>query len=378
MPAASVCYNLSCAAKARASRFIKKVLIYRALFIFSGKGGSMYTKESFCNSIWENSYSKVLSNVAKEDYKEFKIAKKGGFRTINYLEKDSALWDLQHRLLYNFLETQALPVCVKGFKKGESYKSFLYEHIGANYFLRIDIASFFPSINTNWIKTELSNLLVCDSDDEKGALLDLICDIVTLDNALPQGASTSPAISNIVMARIDQRITKYCQVFNIRYTRYADDLLFSSSSFNFSEKKWFIKKIKHILATQNLRLNYSKMKYGEKELVLNGYVVSKQGIRLSRNRLSDVRRVVTFSRDNFCVLKCDGPEEFLKKANSMSLKHRDLKTYPFNTLFQFTQYLCGYRSFLISMVDANDTSSTFQKELQRLIRRTETQILRLS
>lgn len=338
----------------------------------------MYTKESFCNSIWENYYSRVLKSVTKEDYKEFKIPKKGGFRTINYLEKDSALWDLQHKLLNNFLETQALPVCVKGFRKGESYKTFLDEHIGATYFLRIDIASFFPSINSNWIKTELSNMLVCNSDDEKDTLLDLICDIVTLDNALPQGASTSPAISNIVMARIDQRITKYCQVFNVRYTRYADDLLFSSSSFNFSEKKWFIKKIKYILASQNLRLNYSKMKYGENELVLNGYVVSKQGIRLSRNRLSDVRHVVSFSRDNYSVLKRDGPEEFLKKANSMPLKHRDLKIYPFNTLFQFIQYLCGYRAFLISMVDANDTNSAFQKELQRLIRRTETQILRLS
>ena len=173
----------------------------------------MFTIESFCNLVWVTSYSKVLQKVSKDDYKEFELPKKDGTRTINYLEKDSELWELQRRLLDNYLIKQDLPVCVKGFKKGESYKSFLSEHIGAEFFLRIDIASFFSSISDSCIKNELSNLLTCDSDDGKDKLLDLICDIVTLEDKLPQGACTSPTVSNLVMARIDQRITKYCQVF---------------------------------------------------------------------------------------------------------------------------------------------------------------------
>lgn len=103
----------------------------------------MFTIESFCNSIWETSCSRVLQGVSKGDYKEFALAKKGGTRTINYLEKDSKLWGLQQRLLINFLDKQDLPVCVKGFRKGESYYSFLSEHIGAKYYLRVDIESFF-------------------------------------------------------------------------------------------------------------------------------------------------------------------------------------------------------------------------------------------
>lgn len=336
----------------------------------------MFTIESFCNLVWGTSYSKVLQKVSKDGYKEFELPKKDGTRTINYLEKDSVLWELQRRLLDNYLIKQDLPVCVKGFKKGESYKSFLSEHIGAEFFLRIDIVSFFPSISDSCIKNELSNLLTCDSDDVKDKLLDLICDIVTLEDKLPQGACTSPMVSNLVMARIDQRITKYCQVFNIRYTRYADDLLFSSSTFNFAEKKWFIKKIKYILSSQKLKLNYSKIKFGQKELVLNGYVISDREIRLSRNRLSDIRRIVKFAKENHDLIDQFGPEKFILEANKLPLKYRKLNVYPFGTVFQFVQYMCGYRAFLISMTN-NYALTPFQKELQRLIRRIEVQITRL-
>lgn len=338
----------------------------------------MFTIESFCNLVWGASYSKVLQKISKDDYKEFELPKKNGTRTISYLEKDSRLWELQHQLLDNYLIKQDLPVCVKGFKKGESYKSFLSEHIGAEYFLRIDIASFFPSISASCIKNELSNLLICDSDEEKNKLLDLICDIVTLEDKLPQGACTSPMVSNLVMARIDQRITKYCQIFNIRYTRYADDLLFSSSIFNFAEKKWFVKKIKHILGSQKLKLNYSKIKFGQKEFVLNGYVISEREIRLSRNRLSDIRLIVKFAKENHCLIDQSGPKEFILEANKLPLKHRNLNEYPFKTFFQFVQYMCGYRAFLISLANDSYAITPFQKELQRLIRRIEIQIKQLT
>lgn len=338
----------------------------------------MFTLESFCNLVWGTSYFKVSQEITKSDYKEFEIPKKGGTRTINYLDKSSPLGELQHRLLSNYLRIQDLPICAKGFRRGESYRSFLSEHIGAEFFLRIDISSFFPSISDTLIKSEFSNLVTCSIEEEKIKILDLICDIVTLDNKLPQGACTSPIVSNIVMARLDQRITKYCQVFNIRYTRYADDLLFSSKEFNFAEKKWFVKKIKYILASQNLKLNYSKLKVGRKNLVLNGYIISDSDIRLSRNRLSDIRHSVAFAKSNFSLLKSHGPIAFLNEANNLPLKHRNLKKHPFSTVFQFVQYLCGYRSFLISMTDEHDSTSAFQKDLQRLIRRIEQEIIRFS
>lgn len=336
----------------------------------------MFTAESFCNAIWEISYSKVSQSVTKEAYKEFEIPKKGGSRVINYLDRNTEMWNLQQKLLRNFLEKQSLPVCVKGFRQGESYRTFLAEHIGSKFFLRIDISSFFPSVKEAQIKDELSRLLACDSDEEKEKLLNLICAITTLNGSLPQGASTSPAISNLVMARIDQRITKYCQVFDIRYSRYADDLLFSSAKFDFKNRRWFLKKIKYILSSQNLNLNYSKIKFGEDVLVLNGYTISDNGICLSRSRLSDIRHVVAFAKKNHGLIETYGSEKFLLEANKLSLRHRDLSEYPFRTVFQFVQYMCGYRAFLISLVDFDYKETPFQKQLQHLIRKLETQIAR--
>lgn len=335
----------------------------------------MLTIESFCNSILGTTYAKVLRSIKKDDYLEFEIPKKNGCRKLCYLRRDAPLWTIQHSLLTNFLDKQPLPVCVKGFVKGESYVSFLSEHIGAQYFLRLDISNFFPSITTQQVKKGLSRYLLCESDEDKEKVLDLVADIVTVEDRLPQGACTSPAVSNLIMCEIDQRITKYCQLFNIRYTRYADDLLFSSSSFDFATNRWFIRKIKLILKTYGLLLNYSKQKFGKKQLILNGYVISRDEIRLSRNRLCDIRHVLSFSHNHYSIANND-EETFLKMANSLSLKHRDLAIYPFNSLFQFVQYLCGYRAFLISITDSY-VSTPFQKDLQRLIRRIEREVMHL-
>ena len=378
MPAAGVRRDHSsmCCVK-HALRDLLGKYLYTALCFFLLEKNAMFTTESFCNLVWGTSYLKVLRKISKEDYNEFEIPKKGGTRTINYLDRQSSLWKLQRELLNKYLVKQDLPICVKGFKKGENYKSFLSEHIGAEFFLRIDIANFFPSIKISSVKRELSLIIRCDNDAEEEKLLDLIGEIVTLDGRLPQGASTSPVISNLVMARIDQRITKYCQVFNVQYTRYADDLLFSSSTFDFENKKWFLKKIKCILKSQELSLNYSKIRYGHKEIILNGYVISNNEIRLSRNRLFDIRQIVKFTKEIVPLIRSIGLDEFLSKANKLPLKHRNLKEYPFKSIFQFGQYLCGYRAYLISMVDTNCLQTSFQKELQRLIRKIEAQILLL-
>lgn len=330
------------------------------------------TIESFCSLIWNIPYSEVIEDISKQDYKQFEIPKKNGVRKINYLEESSPLHLLQKKLSKSFLSRQSLPMPAKGFKKGENYISYLEPHVGSVYYLRIDIADFFPSITEKTIKDELLNIIKAQTKEDRKKIVELICDITTLDGHLPQGASTSPMMSNIVMARIDQRILKYCQIFNITYTRYADDMLFSSTSFDFN-KKWFLKKIKYILGSHRFKLNYSKFKKGYNELSLNGYVISKNGIRLSRNRLSDIRHILSFAKNHYTLSNTDC-NKFLEEVNKLNLKHRDLTLYPYRTLFQFIQYICGYRAFLISFVNEHDKTS-FQKNLQKLINRAEEIIL---
>lgn len=338
----------------------------------------MYTKESFCNHILKKKYETVKEIVLVKPYITFSIPKKNGNRIIHYLENNSELALLQKNLQKNFLAKQPLPVCVKGFRKNESYNSFLYPHIGAKYYLRIDIKNFFPSIKSHIIKREMGNIINIDSKDNIDDLLDLICQIVTLDNCLPQGAYTSPTISNLVMARVDQRILKYCQALDIKYTRYADDLLFSSTDFNFKDKDWFLKKIKHIISSNELKLNYTKLKYSEKEMVLNGYVISENGIRLSRKKLHDIRKVLSFVKTNYPIIKASGTDSFLSNLNKLDLKYRNLGTHSFTNIFKVIQYMNGNRAFLISFINNDYENCGSQKEIRKLINKIEILILKLS
>lgn len=338
----------------------------------------MYNKEKFCLQILKKSVDYTNNAIEKKKYNEFCVPKKDGIRKIQFLDKSSELSILQYNLLNNFLNKQPLPGCVKGFVKNENYNSFLIPHIGSNYFLRIDIKSFFPSIKEDIIKRELSLIINSDSKEKKNELLDMICNIVTLDGYLPQGTCTSPTISNIVMARVDQRILKYCQVLNIKYTRYADDLLFSSQNFCFKDKSWFIKKIKHILYLNNLYINYSKLKYSESEISLNGYVISKNGIRLSRKRLHDIRKIVCVLSENEDLIREKNFIEILMKINCIQFKNKKLIDYPFNSIFQLIQYMCGYRSYIISMLNDEYDNTKIQNDLKKLISKIEKQIIILN
>ena len=330
------------------------------------------TTELFCKSIWNLSYAQVVSSITKKDYMQFKIPKKDGFRTITFLPESSSLYSLQKMFNKFYLMKFNFPVCTKGFVKGENYISYLEPHVGAKYFLRMDIKDFFPSITGDTLKEAFSHLISFDSENDEEEILQLISDICTYNGTLPQGVCTSPMISNIIMAYIDQRITKYCQILDIDYTRYADDMLFSSNIFQFDLKKWFIRKIKFILSDMNLKINYDKLKFGENEISLNGYVVSETGIRLSRGRLMDIKKIISFSRDNYSKSKTE-PDNFLLLANQVNLEHRDLTRYPFKNTFQFTQFLIGYRSYLISFL-RYDIDPAFRKKAMKLIRNIEHQI----
>ncbi len=234
-----------------------------AVYIFRSKTLKIYDYDYFYDIILNCKKQDVLNIVSNKGYKTFWIPKKNGLRTIAYLEKNSILYIFQKNLLKKVFFNEPIPVCAKGFVENESYRSFLASHVGSQYFLRVDIHDFFGSIKKDMIENMLTSIVLISNIDKKSEVISIISEIVTLNDCLPQGACTSPSISNLCFVPIDQRITKYCQKLGIRYTRYADDLLFSSDNFNFSEKKWFLRTIRKILRTQNLKLNYSKIKFGK-------------------------------------------------------------------------------------------------------------------
>lgn len=310
----------------------------------------IYSKSIFLSNYLAVPEEDLILALFEKDhsYESFTIPKsKGGYRRIDSVKKDSALFRIQQNFLRFYLNELPLPVCVKGFRADESYQKFLEEHCGDRFFLRIDLKDFFPSITSQHIEKAFRPLIRA-SDEEATWILNTLSSLLLFNDSLPQGACTSPAVSNFIFARLDQRILKYCQSLGIRYTRYADDLLFSESDSTGQvlSKPWFLKKIRYILASQSFHINYKKIKRSSSEISLNGFVVGTT-IRLSRKRFTDISAVVSCCKQHLSSGSPATRHTLLTAVNSLSLKYRNLQLYPFKTIHALTQYIAGYRAYLL-------------------------------
>ena len=101
------------------------------------------------------------------------------------------------------------------------------EHTGKKFVLKLDIKNFFPSITREMVYGAMYD----DINAENIKYIVPAIEMCLLDGRLPQGAPTSPAISNIVCRNLDLLLSGAikCLGFEISYTRYADDLIFSSN-----------------------------------------------------------------------------------------------------------------------------------------------------
>jgi hypothetical protein len=300
-----------------------------------------------------------------EAYTEFYIPKKHGERQINAIRHAHKLYDIQCRLLDKILSNVGLSPAAKGFVKGESYQSYLHEHLGHKYYLRLDLDHFFESITSDMVN-EIFHFLwdsFGSDEQEQESVIGDIGDICTLNGSLPQGAVTSPTLSNIVFLRADQRIMKYCQKLGVHYTRYADDLLFSGNALNFDEKQWFFKKIEFILRERDFNINFSKTRYAQNEISLNGFVIGAT-LRLSRKRISEIVSVLRFCEQNESFLRKQRGHIFVEKINAEKLPFR---IRPFTSMNQIVQYLLGHRAFLMAWHTAENET----RRVGSLIRRIE-------
>ena len=100
----------------------------------------------------------------------------------------------------------------------------------------------------------------------------LLAKLCTRDHALPQGAPTSPYLSNLIFKEADSQIADYCKQLKIRYTRYADDLSFSG---DFAENE-LLDKVTNAIKNLNLRINENKTKLmtPDKRQTVTGIVVN--------------------------------------------------------------------------------------------------------
>lgn len=127
----------------------------------------------------------------------------------------------QRWILDNILSHYVPTDCVHGFVKGKSIVTNAQCHIGKRETACIDIKDFFPSITDSQIMNIYTNMGYSESISK------ILTVLTTFKNRLPQGAPTSPTLSNIVMEPLDSEILEYAVKNGLVYTRYADDITIS-------------------------------------------------------------------------------------------------------------------------------------------------------
>ena len=182
-------------------------------------------------------FSREVSTTSH--YHRFTIPKKtGGERMISAPHK--RLKAAQHWILRNVLEPLPLAEQAHGFVAGRSTVSNALPHLGAAVVVNVDLKDFFPTVTYRRVKGMFKKLgfseevatvlgLVCSEPDITEAELDGTRYFVARGpRRLPQGAPTSPAITNVLCRRMDRRLTGWAKKHGFTYTRYADDLTVSS------------------------------------------------------------------------------------------------------------------------------------------------------
>lgn len=114
---------------------------------------------------------------------------------------------------------------VNGFVKGRGIRENARPHVGKRILLNVDIKDFFESINFGRIRGRLMSPPYSLSNE----ISTTIARLCTIDGILPTGAPTSPILSNMICSKLDYELTKLGRKYGCFYTRYADDITFSTN-----------------------------------------------------------------------------------------------------------------------------------------------------
>ena len=127
-----------------------------------------------------------------------------------------------------------------GYRVGRGIKQNAEKHVDSEYLLKMDISNFFNSLSPNVFFDAIhsQNIRLSKQDRE---ILREICfwnrtKRSTGKLVLSVGAPSSPFITNVIMFSFDEKVSKYCEKIGVTYTRYADDLTFSSKEKNLLQK----------------------------------------------------------------------------------------------------------------------------------------------
>ncbi len=215
------------------------------------------------------SFSRKNSKISH--YRKFSIPKRnGGVRVIS--APMPRLKTAQNWVLENILNKVPIHESAHGCVKKRSIKSNAENHLGQDVLINQDLKNFFPSITYPRIKGlflelgyshNISTILALICSEPETQELELFEETYIsqrTERFLPQGSPCSPAITNILCRRLDARLLGLAKKFNYSYTRYVDDISFSTSGESVKHMNKILLYSKQIIHKEGFELNSKKLR----------------------------------------------------------------------------------------------------------------------
>ena len=233
----------------------------------------------------EAEYLQSVIYGAKSHYREFAIRKRsGGTRMLS--APHYTLKYVQRWIYDNILSKVKVNYCAHGFRPKKSILTNAKLHVANKFLLKLDLKDFFPSITLNQVINVFRGF---GYSNHVAFFLGSIC---CVDDHLPQGAPTSPAISNIIARHLDNRLLGLAKKMGYKYTRYADDLAFSGDSISSTFTQYVVR----IISECKFLVNADKVKLykGDGAKILTGVSLANGKIRVPREYRRNLEQELYF------------------------------------------------------------------------------------
>lgn len=238
----------------------------------------------------------LLGTTASHRYVWYTISKRGarGIRTIYHPAKE--LKAVQRWLLREVIEFLPMHETAKAYRPGASIRDNASTHVEGRYLLRMDFRNFFPSITAsdiqNYINNNAEHFEGWDEED-----IEWFISVICRHGKLTIGAPTSPGVSNAVCYDFDKKVASLCAEHNVSYTRYADDLFFSTKARDILGEIELnvVKIVKDLTTPSGLRINEDKTHHSSKRQrrVVTGLILTSDGkISVGRSRKRHIRSMI--------------------------------------------------------------------------------------
>jgi len=235
-------------------------------------------------NLLEVEYKKLVYHIhiarPHDKYTTFDIPKKkGGVRTIK--APISSLKIIQRKLAYILSLVYQPKPSVHGFTSGKSISTNALPHVNKRFVLNLDLKDFFPSINFGRVR----GLFLATPYKLPPEAATVLAQICCHENTLPQGAPTSPIISNMICVQLDSQLQRLAKRSRCMYTRYADDITFSTSIRRFPSSLAFF-------AEKSLKVELGEEL--ERIIINNGFQINERKVRLaSQHHRQEVTGITT-------------------------------------------------------------------------------------